>query len=362
MTQEIITMKTGRTLVELAHEIERQTQVIRDFVADSRQIHFVAQKPNEGQLVLPTGSFELNEHSHRQLASWSGIPSRYYETLRQQAPELLTLNVNHWLQQQPARRLVRTLDNSARAFLSDRYLRLDHMDVLKVIVPILHDHAGSMVLLSSEVTERRLYMKVLYPDIEFEVKPDDIVRAGFMLSNSEIGDSSLSVTRFFFRDYCQNGCVFGVQNIGGFRRTHLGSRIESDDYEIYSDETLAAEIQTALLKMTDVIRAAADADQFERSVVQKLRAAAQDNAMNNPVSGVIELQKTLGFNEKERKQILQHIIAGADYSRWGALNAITSVANTTLSYDRATELEILGGKVLDLSPDQWQQISTADSA
>jgi hypothetical protein len=41
------------------------------------------------------------------------------------------------------------------------------------------------------------------------------------------------------------------------------------------------------------------------------------------------------------------------------LNAVTNLANDTESYDRATELEFLGGQVLDLNPSQWERIAVA---
>ena len=54
-----------------------------------------------------------------------------------------------------------------------------------------------------------------------------------------------------------------------------------------------------------------------------------------------------------------NLIRDADYSQWGLVNAITAAANDHPSYDRAVELQTLGGRVLALKPSDWRQIATA---
>ena len=41
------------------------------------------------------------------------------------------------------------------------------------------------------------------------------------------------------------------------------------------------------------------------------------------------------------------------------MNAVTRTAEDVESYDRASELEALGGAVVDLHARDWQQIATA---
>ena len=41
------------------------------------------------------------------------------------------------------------------------------------------------------------------------------------------------------------------------------------------------------------------------------------------------------------------------------LNAVTNLANDTDSYDRASELELLGGRILDLPANQWHEVAIA---
>ena len=57
--------------------------------------------------------------------------------MRKEAPEPLATNVNEWFHNKPERRMIRTLDGQARAFLSDRYRRLDNYDLASTVLPIL---------------------------------------------------------------------------------------------------------------------------------------------------------------------------------------------------------------------------------
>lgn len=60
---------------------------------------------------------------------------------------------------------------------------------------------------SCEVTEGNLYLKVINKAIRAEVKPGDVVQAGFVVSNSEVGLGSLRVEPLVYRLVCSNGLI-----------------------------------------------------------------------------------------------------------------------------------------------------------
>lgn len=114
-------MKYGRSLQELAIELDRQAKVKKDYVATAGAMQMTAVNENF-DLVIGNTPFQLNENAHRQLGLQLKIPAPYYERMRAENPGLLMANVNGWFQQSPdTRRMVRTLDGTARAILSDRY-------------------------------------------------------------------------------------------------------------------------------------------------------------------------------------------------------------------------------------------------
>src|SRR6266446_1873265 len=111
-------MKTGKTLTELAAEIDRQHKTKHDYIADTRKISIT----DNATMVLAgkdTEEFIIRDHAHGQIAAHTNIPKQYYDRMAKEAPALLANNVNTWFEKYPAVRTVRTLDDRNRAFLSD---------------------------------------------------------------------------------------------------------------------------------------------------------------------------------------------------------------------------------------------------
>jgi hypothetical protein len=45
------------------------------------------------------------------------------------------------------------------------------------------------------------------------------------------------------------------------------------------------------------------------------------------------------------------------YRPWGLANAVTRAAEDVLDYDRATELEAAGGRVIEFGPADWKALA-----
>ena len=71
------------------------------------------------------------------------------------------------------------------------------------------------------------------------------------------------------------------------------------------------------------------------------------------------LDNKLSLTGDEQSSILRHIIEGGDLSRFGVINAVTRSAEDITSYDRATELEAAGSKILELPANEWREIQLA---
>ena len=357
-------MKTGLTLSQMANEIERRINVKEDFIVPTEKLELITPNDfhNDFKIAVPEqGHFGITEFAHKQIANRIGVPTRYYTRMMTEAPELLQTNVNHWFNNQPERRMVRTLDGSARAFLSDSYRRIDNDAVLTAVLPIIHEMTSAHIL-SCNVTDQKMYLKILFPEIQAEIAPGDVVRLGIIISNGEIGNGSARVQVFFYRDFCTNGCVFGKEQAFDFKRYHIGGKlIEGINHTIISDDTQEKDDQLLIAQMADVVKSATDTALFDK-MVTTLRNAAESEKIVNPEAAVEVLAKNVGLNESERAAALINLIEDRDYSKYGALNAVTKIANTHDSYDRASDLEALGGKVLALSQREWHQIATAEAA
>lgn len=354
-------MKPGLKLSELATEIERRHEVAVDYISDTRHIGFAvnAEGDNMSMHIPGQGMFHINETAHHQIATCNGIPTKYYDRMLSQAPELLVENVREWFDNEPKRNLVRTLDGTARAFLSERYRAIDNNGVLTSGLEAISEVNGAYVL-SSQVTDNRMYLKVLFPNIEGEVRPGDTIHPGVILSNSEVGQGSLSVKGFFYRDFCKNGCVFGSGDMFDFSRRHVGSKIVSGaDSIVLADDTIEAENIVIAKSIRDTMSAASNSAFFE-SMIEQLKNATEGEIIKDPEVAIQVLSKELNLHDSERKAALINLIEDRDMSRYGALNAVTKVANSDeISYQRASELEEVGAKILNMPASNWNRIAVA---
>ena len=352
-------MKDGKTLQELAIEIERQNNAKKDYIANTKQIQMmVAEDKNQGFPVLNLQglpNFGINEIAHDQIGTKLGIPSKYYNKMLNDDPELLATNVNRWFQKEPSARMVRTLDGTVRAFLSDRYRRIDNYEIAQAIFPMIADMQGAKVE-SCEITDKRMYLKIVNPRVESEIVPGDIVQSGLLISNSETGLGAISIMPLVYRLVCKNGMIAADS---GQRRFHIGRTNEADcNYEIFRSETIEADDKAFIMKLQDTVRATADKVQFKKIVAVMQRGATAK--ITGDVPGIVELTaKTYGLFEKESKGVLDHLIRGEELSLYGLANAITRQAQDVECYDRSTELEITAWQILNMPHNDWQRLNAA---
>ena len=248
--------------------------------------------------------------------------------------------------------MLRTLGGDLRAFLSDRYQRIDNAEIAEVVLPVLAD-IPDVRIVSSEVTDRRLYIQAVSPRTEGEVKRGDVVQAGVVVSNSEIGMGSVSVSALIWRLICGNGLISSDK----FRAYHVGRQV-ADSEALWADDTRKADDRAVLLKVRDMVRQAVDAVKFRERIAQ-MTGLVTANVTGDPAKAVEVLAKTIGATDAERGGILASLIRGGDLSAWGLLNAVTAQAHDVASYDRAVEFEAAGGQLLDLPSNEWRRILEA---
>lgn len=356
-------MKYGKTLTELAIELDRQNKVKKDYLVDTRNMVMDA-APNNTQLSIrndTTGQtliLDVNEVAHNQIGTTLGIPAKYYDKMRSENPELLAQNVNSWFEKNPKTHMIRTLDGTARAFLSNSYRRIDNYDIAQTILPILSEvfDVGNPQN-SFEVTDERLYLKVVNPRLTTEVVPGDIVQAGILITNSEVGLGSMTIQPLVYRLVCSNGMVV---NDAKMRKYHAGRRNEAlEDFTLYSSETLKADDVALQLKIRDTVKAVAEQARFEK-VVDMMRMAKEAKITTANIPAMVELAgPDFGYSKQEGQGILDYLIRGGDLSLYGFANATTRFAQDVQSYDRSTALESVGYSIMSMSNAKWNKLQNA---
>lgn len=353
-------MKKGITINELAVEISRQKEVMADYIIEPSKLFMDTSEDAPKLRVFDSegkdriNPLDIGIYAHRQIASYLNIPQAYYDLMMDKNPDLLGVNVNDWLYRTEDRRMLRTLDGEARAFLSERYKRIDNYDIAQATLPIIME-IPDVQFLSCNLTPGKMYIKAINPRLMDNVVPGDTVQAGIIISNSEVGLGAVNIQPLIYRLVCENGMVI---NDAVTRKTHLGPTISEENIFYYSKETVEADDKAFILKIQDTVRAAVDEAKF-RTVVGQMREAkgAHMNTANVP-EFVRLTSRTFGITEAEEKGVLQHLIEGKDLSLYGLSNAVTRFSQDVDSYDRATDLEGIGYKILTMPKKQWNRINS----
>lgn len=365
-------MKHGKSIVELAQELTRRKEAAKDYVAPVSRLTAVSvtqaiENSNGAQdirLELKNGESKylpMSDWAHSQLATYTDIPKSYYDRIRGQNSTLLADSVNHGLRYHGGRdqRLVRTVDNKVTALLSPRYRRLDSFELMDAVLPPLMEHGFNVE--SSEVTEKRTYIKAITAKLEGEVKVGDPVQFGLVVSNSDVGAGALRIEPMIYRLVCLNGMI----SQSAIRKNHIGKSMlgDGDDInELLSDRTRELTDAAFWHQVRDVVTASMRPDIFQREL-DRLKEAAGLKITNFALDEVIELASShVGVSsEATKKSMLAYLANGADgagLTKWGLANAFTYAAQAAdIDYDTATDLERAGSQIITLAPRDWSRIA-----
>lgn len=342
-------MKYGRSLTELAQEIERQNNAKSDYIASTPQLEMT--HTGSELAIQGIGEYMINDIAHGQIGTSLDIPKKYYEKMMNDAPELLQHNVNHWFHSTtPKKKMVRTLDGNIRAMLSGKYRPMDNYELATAILPILSEHR--LEIKSCELTNKKMYLKATFPQLQREVQPGDVVESGLMVSNSEVGFGSLMIQPLVNRLVCSNGMVI---NDARLNKRHVGKEFAPNSigaYEILADDTREASDKALWLTVRDIVKSTLSENTFDK-YVRKFVESTEIKVDGNVHEAVKRVGKNMRLTDHETDGVLRHLIEGHDLSSWGMANAVTRAAQDVESYDRSTELEVIGGKVIELGSRAW---------
>jgi hypothetical protein len=293
-----------------------------------------------------------------------GLPRAYLRTMRENGwYDLVDANVNRLLHgfttpdgqvvREPDQRrfLVRTFKGEngeagyARAFLSDSYKTIDNWNILQSVVQGMQA-AGldAHVVHSADLTDRRMYMKVVVPEISVlapELLKDyrspfsgrrgadnPVVFAGFVIGNSETGNGSFFIRPELQIQVCDNGMTIKQDVIS---RRHLGSKIEDDGIVKYSEETMRKNLELIQLQTRDAIRTFLDTEYMTRVITRVTEQASAP--VDKPQDVVTRLVKREAFSKEDADGLMESFVRGGDMTRGGVLQAITAYSQTVRKTD-----------------------------
>jgi hypothetical protein len=349
-------------------------------------------------VTMTTGTYAFNDVALGQVADKLQIPAAYLRRLHTEIPELFDANVNGLLARTDRRFLVRALrhgepgtglntlsrygfaepvfpdrvpasppgnsagtDGIIRALLSDRYHRIDNLDVLMAALEGIRNSGAAVQIDGCDISDRRMYVRVSAPGVAvqaplllhgyrspFNGQSGDqlpVVWAGFVLSNSEVGSGAFTLHARITARVCGNGMVMSAH---GSRRAHLGARHDGDDGVVtWSEATTAKTLELITSRTADAVASYLDADYVAR-MVRDLEAAA-GVPVTDPDTTVKVVTTKLRIPESLQADLLAHFHAGGARTAGGIMHAITSVAQTLPDADTAHELESVAVQAMHLA-------------
>jgi hypothetical protein len=320
-------------LENLIEELERQKPLKWDKRISSSELKMV---PLETQVKLQfdsDSSFSIIQPCHNQIAEKLEIPHKYYHKMESEAPELLAENVNTWLQKTEKDFFIRGLGDSVRAFLSDRYRVIDHLDILYCSLNELQAHEAEVE--DCFLSEIELNIKVRSQKLkDFVRHRDDLIMGGLFLTNSETGHKALRVEPRLFRVKCSNGMI-----IEEFvtREIHIGDEV-FDDMIYLSIRKSIRELFSRFGEITQSMREATE-----------VKIKSPQKVINN----VVEQYR---LSEDQKENILIAFGAEPEYDKYGIANAITLAAQKEETWEKSVELEKIGGNLIALPIEEFKAL------
>ena len=370
------------SLTRLMKQVQENAALKQDFTAPTKDLQLETQitdgdNANKSQVILeatggePTKILTVNEVALQQISSKSEIDIRTVRRLRDHYPAELDSIINAIWKREPKGIMLRTFvdkDDSdkgvLRAFTSSSYKVFDNEDVLTNTLPQLVDSPADWQVVNGTLTDQRMYLRLKSLNQVAEPAVGDAMANGLLISNSEVGLGSVNVQQLIYTLICKNGMTTANKS----RSTHVTSSRGTDSWSILTDEAKSADNQALSLKLRDLVGHFANRESFDQ-VIDQMRLAHSEKVTGSLPSAVDTLCGILKLPKSDNPKVLAGLMAtlqqsgynqGQAASRATFVNAVTAVGNqaTTLE-DNREDWSRLGGKVLNLAPNQWQSVAVA---
>ena len=318
----------------------------------------------EDGVTMTAGRYRPADVCDAGIADKLGIPAAYLKRMRASRPALFDANVNGWLDGDPRSFFIRCLRGGggqtgiARAWLSDGYKTIDHLDTLMAAFDGIRASGQDVTIDSCDLTDRRMYVRVRCEAVQVLAPAllagyrspftgaagadNPVVFAGFVLANSETGCGACTVTPRLIAQVCANGMTITRD---AMRVIHLGERM--DEGVRWSGDTLDRQLALVTAKARDAVAAFLSPRYAER-IVRDLEKKA-GHPVTDAAKTVEVISGRLRYTEAQQAAVLDHFIRGGDLTAGGIMHAVTSAAQLQDDGDAAWDLENTALEALSLA-------------
>lgn len=231
--------------------------------------------------------------------------------------------------------LIRMEADHARAVLPGDFTILDHLELVEATLAALRDQTTRVRLEHCREDDGELFLSLVAPDLASEVRPGDYIYGGFALCSSETTLVDTEAVVRIFRVVCQNGAL--IDN-------NPGQRLEVPARAGSRGGGVPADWRDRLRQVVAQSFAGGTVDEETRrfrATVDELVATPYEFLCNLVAQGLI--------TEEEQGAIQSAFTEAGDFTLYGLINAVTSIAHGLRSAEawlRAVAVERLGGEIL----------------
>lgn len=377
-------MKRQTTLAELVTELKDQNLQKNDFVVPANLLSMengflvvnnYNNNDNLTKLLTEVGiKSESTENKlilnclpvlHSHLSEKLDIPRKYYNRITAlDEKTLIDTNVSYWLKNMKGNVFLRTfIDKNenqgfARALLSDRYNVIDNFDVLLATLEAVKDSGLNLKMEDNgcDLSENKMYLRFIAPDVEINA-PDllknyknpkgggsgvgDGIITGFVITNSEVGQGSFSISPRAVVLKCSNGMVFKDDAYG---KIHLGGKMENYSQINWSEDTKRKNYELIMSQVKDAVKQFTSEEYLTKKISELNEYATVE--LKHPMDTVKNVTKHLNVSEEKERSILDFFMRGGDYTAMGVSQALTFYAHETKDADEAHDMEVVAIDIL----------------
>jgi len=371
------------TLSNLIRKVQDQANRANDYLAPTHDLQkattddglpFVVMEASGG---VPTQIFDINEVAFGQISANAGIDVRTARRLQDDVPSEFDSVINALWRKNPNTRMLRThaytdidperkvvgSNGKLRAFVSDKFKTFDNAHLLNATIPQLMESDAQWQVVSGDVTERSMYIRLKSAIQTGEgANLRDVMANGIGLKNSETGHGSIAVFQMFWTLACLNG----MQTANISRSSHITSARDSAEWGLLTTEAKDADNKALELKVRDLVASYSSRSSFDE-VLESMRRANDDVIQGETSQAVQHLGKVLQLTKKETANVLDGLLntigqagyeSGSPVTRATLINAVTNVANSAHA-DDVDLWQSRGGQVLNLNRADWNRVAMA---
>lgn len=300
--------------------------------------------------VPKAGEHALHVNAIRQIGEKIGAPGSWLVKLSSGSDwqrQLAARVVDEHLSHSDETYMLRSVGNEIRAFLSDRYKRLDTQTVLRKCITSLRETGAQIWRV--ECKDTQVGVEAVVPRVYRIDTPRngmECVAFGAVYRTSDFGDGAECVHAAVMRAWCTNLAV--SEQI--LRKVHFGRRVEMMDNVQLSRQSLAAEAALHANIVSDVIVGSLSQESVDRYIKNVQLASSKSLDSDDAV----ELLDGMGFTDDEIRRVTDLLsendiekVPDGPLTRWKLSQAVSWLAdNDDLASAKSHDMKKAAGSLV----------------